>query len=283
MKPPNEKQAGSEIVNLLADLFCSPPKAIKIQHVGASERYDYAISVSDYRFMAEYKSHASTSAVASAIDGLERSAKTNPKAGRPLIIVPFMGQVGQQLCDQSRISWLDLSGNAKILAKGLRIWIEGRPNKYSERGRPPNVFASKSSRIARQLLLQPQQFQTQAGLARRTGLGDGYVSKIVRRLEQEHYLEVNEAKAVRPHDPNLLLDAWHEAYDFNRHRIIKGHVQARSGDELVQRVVKPIAHEKLEWARNRPECSLALHPFCGIPTSDGLPVVHAITVPGGRD
>jgi hypothetical protein len=85
-------------------------------------------------------------------------------------------------------------------------------------------------------------------LARQTRLGDGYVSKIVRRLAQEQYLDTNEQGAVRPRDPDLLLDAWHGAYDFERQRIIKGHVPARSGDELLQRVVSEISHEKLEWA-----------------------------------
>jgi hypothetical protein len=248
MKPPKEKQAAPEIIELLADLFCSSSRAIQVQQVGATKRYDYAIVVAGHRFIAEYRSNASAGSVAAAIDRLKRSVEAGTDAGLPLIVVPFMGQVGRQLCDQSQMSWLDLCGNAKIVAPGLRIWIEGRPNKYRERGRPPNVFAPKSSRIARQLLLHPQRFQTQADLARHTGLGDGYVSKIVHRLGQEHYLDANEEGAVRPRDPNLLLDAWHDAYDFSRHRILKGHVPARSGEELLQRVVKETCREKLEWA-----------------------------------
>jgi hypothetical protein len=248
MKPPNEQQATSQIVDLLADLFGSPPRAVQVEHVGATEPYDYLISVADHRFIAEYKSNASAGAVAAAINGLKRSVKTNVNPGLPLIVVPFMGDVGRKLCDQSQMPWLDLCGNARIVVPGLRIWIEGRPNKYREHGRPSNLFASKSSRVARQFLLDPQRFHTQAELARQTGLGDGYVSRIVRRLKQEHYLDVNEEGAVRPRDPNLLLDAWHDVYDFNRHRIIKGHVPARSGDQLLQRVVRTISHEKLEWA-----------------------------------
>lgn len=248
MKPPSEKQAVSEIVELLADLFGNSPTEVQVQHVGTTKRYDYAILIGRHRFLAEYRSNASTGAVAAAIDGLKCNTESSVTAGLPLIIVPFMGQVGGRLCDQAKVSWLDLCGNAKIVAPGLRIWIEGRPNKYSERGRPPNVFAPKSSRISRQLLLYPQRFQTQADLARQTGLGDGYVSKIVRRLGQEQYINANEEGAVRPHDPNLLLDAWDEVYDFNHHRIIKGHVPARTGDELLQQVVRKLVQEKLEWA-----------------------------------
>ena len=74
------------------------------------------------------------------------------------------------------------------------------------------------------------------------------MSKIVRRLKQEQYLEIDENAAVRPRDPNLLLDAWHDAYDFNRHRIIKGHVPARSGEELLQRIVEDLLTEQLEWS-----------------------------------
>jgi hypothetical protein len=249
MKPPTEKQAVSRIVELLGDLLGGSLTEVQLQHVGVTDpRYDYAISVNSRRFIAEYKSNASTGAVASAIDSLNRFSETSAVATLPLVIVPFMGLVGRQLCDKSQMSWLDLCGNAKIVAPGLRIWIEGRPNQYRDRGRPPNVFAPKSSRIARQLLLHAKQFQTQANLSRQTGLGDGYVSKIVRRLEHEQYIDANKEGAVRPRDPNLLLDAWHDVYDFNHHRIIKGHVPARTGDELLKRVVNELGHEKLDWA-----------------------------------
>jgi hypothetical protein len=248
MKPPNVEQAIAELIEPLADLFSTSPGEIQVQHVGRAQPYAYAIAVPGHRFMAEYKSSASAGSVAAAINELKRSAEASPDAGLPLVVVPFMGPVGRRLCEQARVSWLDLSGNAKILAPGLRIWIEGRPNKYVERGRPPNVFAPKSSRIARQLLLHPERFQSQVELARQTGLDDGYVSKIVRRLKHECYLDTNEDGAVRTRDPNLLLDAWYDAYDFDAHRIIKGHVPARSGDELLQRVVKEVAPGKLAWA-----------------------------------
>lgn len=248
MKPPTEKQAASVILDLLAELFGNSPRTIRVQEAGASNGYDYSISLPSHRFLVEYKNQASAGPLASAVDHLKHAAEAQPNKGSPLIVVPYMGDVGREICDKSGVAWLDLSGNAKIIAPGLRIWIEGRPNKYGNRGRPPNVFASKSSRIARQLLLQPQRFQTQAELARQTELDDGYVSKIVRRLEQEHYVAVNEDGAVRPRDPNLLLDAWQAAYDFNRHRIIKGHVAARSGDELLDRVVNAFSREKAEHA-----------------------------------
>lgn len=248
MRPPDEKQAVPRIAELLAELFGSSLPSVCVQHVGRQERFDFAVSVAGHRFAGEYKRNASAGSIAAAIESLQRCAKTSDDVSIPLVVVPFMGQVGRDLCEQRRISWLDLCGNAKIVAPGHRIWIEGRPNRFVQRGRPANVFASKSSRIARQLLLYPRRFQSQAELRSHTGLADGYISKIARRLVEEGYLDVNGAGAVRPRDPNLLLDAWHETYDFSRHRIIKGHVSARSGDELLERVVEQIARERLDWA-----------------------------------
>lgn len=90
--------------------------------------------------------------------------------------------------------------------------------------------------------------QTQSELARETGLDDGYVSKIVRRLAQEEYLDANDAGAVRPRDADLLLDAWRDAYDFGRHRILKGHVFARSGEELLAKMVGPLLQHQERFA-----------------------------------
>jgi len=246
MRPPTEKQAAAEIIDLLANLLGCALKAIRFQDV--SKDYGFSIRVPGHRFLVEYKNSASAGPLASAISQINRSSEVNKNGGVPLIVVPYMGQVGQDLCEKSGLSWLDLSGNAKIDAPGLTIRIEGRPNKYRDRGRPPNVFASKSSRIARQLLLEPQRFQTQAELARRTGLDDGYVSKIVGRLEQEDLIDANDRGAVRARDPSFLLDAWQDAYDFSRQRILKGNVPARSGEELLQRLAEQFSREKLGYA-----------------------------------
>src|SRR5262249_52549908 len=150
--------------------------------------------------------------------------------------------------ERGRVSWLDLSGNAKITAPGLRVWIVGHPNRFSGPGRPPNLFAPKSSRIARQLLLAPQQFQTQSELARSTGLGDGYVSRIVRRLQHENLLVEDRQGGLRPRDPNLLLDAWQSEYDFSRHQILKGQISARSGEELLSKIVPQLTRHELKFA-----------------------------------
>ena len=100
MKPPSEKQAAAEIVDLLADLLDSSPKKIRSQ-AAAANGYDYSISVPGHRFLVEYKVSASAGPLAGAVDQLKKYADAHQDKGLPLIVVPFMGQVGRELCDRS--------------------------------------------------------------------------------------------------------------------------------------------------------------------------------------
>src|SRR5688572_12660863 len=79
-------------------------------------------------------------------------------------------------------------------------------------------------------------------------MGAGFVSRVVRRLEQLGLIERNESRAVRARDPRLLLEAWAEHYDFERHHVVRGHVAARSGDELLSRLSSACTNAGIEHA-----------------------------------
>lgn len=248
MKIPSEREAAPEIAQIVAELLGTPATAVKIQEASPKLGFDFRISVSKFRFAVEYTASPSVGPVSMAVSQLARCREKSVGKETPLVAVPFMGQVGRDVCAREGVSWLDLSGNAKITAPGLRIWIEGRPNKFSGPGRPPSVFAPKSSRVIRQLLLHPEGYQSQAELAHRAKLDDGYVSKIVRRLHNESFVQTNDEGRIRPRNANLLLDAWQSEYDFSRHHIVKGHVAARSGDELLQRLARPLSQQDVQYA-----------------------------------
>lgn len=82
----------------------------------------------------------------------------------------------------------------------------------------------------------PERPLNQRKLSQAASLDEGYTSRIVRRLEEVGLIIRDEEGLLKPKDPEQLLDAWHEAYDFMRHHIIKGHVAARSGEELLHRI-----------------------------------------------
>jgi DNA-binding Lrp family transcriptional regulator len=210
---------------------------------------DFEVRSGGRRFVVQMKKSGAAASVASAVEQLRRyvSALGDPHV-IPLLVVPFMGEVGRAISEGAGVSWLDLSGNARITAPGLRVYVAGRPNQYKPRGRPNSAFAPKSSRVARQLLIAPDRAYSQRDLAKVAGLDEGFVSKIVRRLEADGLVVRTGEGAVRPRDPNVLLDAWREAYDFSRHRIIRGHAPARSSEYLTKQVAEALGRAGLSCA-----------------------------------
>ncbi len=194
---------------------------------------DLVVEQGSVRMAVELKGAGDSAAVGTAIVAAKDGAsRIGPKV-LPVVAVPYMGDVGKKLCADAGVSWFDLSGNAHIIAPGLRILIEGKPNRFVRRGRPASVFAPKSARIARRLLIEPKRAWRQQDLARTTGLDDGFTSRIVQRLENDRLVERTPEAMVRVRDPNLLLDAWGEVYDFEKHTIVRGHISARDGEELL--------------------------------------------------
>lgn len=49
-------------------------------------------------------------------------------------------------------------------------------------------------------------------------------------------------------DPALLLDAWSEDYAFDKHRIVQGHVTARSSDQVVKKIAASLKHAETPHA-----------------------------------
>jgi DNA-binding MarR family transcriptional regulator len=233
-------------------------------------------------FAIEGKPSGAAAPVARAIEQLKTHVSANPDLV-PVVAVPYMGQVGIQLCEREGVSWIDLSGNAHLQTKGLLVHIEGRPNLFVHAGRPADAFAPKSSRIVRALLANACSAWSPEGLGRRTGLDEegpgirelassvemeaGFTSRIVHRLKDEGLVTVTvrrlEAEglitglrqksdgrlvAVRATNPAFLLDAWRDEYKFFRHDVLKGHVPARSSEQLLKYLDESLRAKKIDHA-----------------------------------
>ena len=248
MKPPLERQARREVAHRLQELLEAPACASRSGGSESSRRVDAEIRVGDRVYLVEWKSSGDVAGVAAGVRQL--AAQRNQERGERVLLlaVPFMGEAGRRICRESDVSWLDLSGNARIDAPGVHVRVEGKENRFKRRGRPSNPFAPKSSRVARWLLLHPDEFHVQREMAIGIGMGDGFLSRVVRRLEELGLIERNEHGAVRARDPRLLLEAWAETYDFERHHLLRGHVPARSGDELFARLSSALSSAGIEHA-----------------------------------
>ena len=224
------------------------PGQVKVEHLDGDAGGDLVVRDGRMTLVVEVKRLADPGWLRGAFEQVREAARRVGRNVVPVVAVPFMGEGGRRLCQEAEMSWFDLCGNADISAPGLRIYVEGKANIFKRAGRPSTVFAPKSSRVVRRLLLEPQRAFQQRELARATGLDEGFTSRIVKKLEADQMLRRREDGSVVLTDPDLLLDSWRDTYDFSKHHIIAGHVTARSGEEALTRIGEVFRKKKLDYA-----------------------------------
>ena len=88
----------------------------------------------------------------------------------------------------------------------------------------------------------------QREISHATGVSEGLVSRVVARLEEEHYIVREDSGQIRVASPQLLLEAWRDEYRFSKHTILRCHVAARSGDALTRFVADALSAAQVEHA-----------------------------------
>ncbi len=247
VSPTKEKRQLAEVPAALARLLDVPVRNVRARVAPSSGLADQ-ISAGGLNFVVEWVGSPTGGPVAAAADRALQRRRVLGKAAVPLVAVPFMGEAGRRACEAAGVAWLDLSGNARIVAPRLRIIVAGQPNRFRSPGRPASLFAPKSARVSRWLLAHPGQTFTQREIARSTGMTEGYVSRVAGRLERDGYVTREPSGALRTPNPATLLDAWLEAYQFSKHTFIHGHLAARSGDALARFVSDTLVAENIVHA-----------------------------------
>lgn len=249
-----EREAVQELPRLLTDLLDRRPATVKRELVTRDgKRADVAVELDGQTWIFEVKSSSRPGVVAAAKEQLG-SLAAELGADMSILVVPYMTPAGSKAAADINLNWVDLSGNASIReGDNFYIHVEGKPNRYPQRGRPSSPFAPKSARVTRELLISPQRWWRQKEIADATGLDDGQVSRTVGRLREEELLDETEHQ-FRPRDPLLLLDAWAAEYRFDRHEFVYGHISG-SGIELTRKLAARLADADVA------------HAFTGLPAA----------------
>ena len=110
-------------------------------------QWDAVLAARGHSFVLEWKRSGSLGQVVAAIRQLEVAKHSFPHDVIPLLAVPYMGEAAQERCAQANLPWLDLSGNARIIAPGIFYQNLGNPNRFRRAGRPESAFGPRGSRI----------------------------------------------------------------------------------------------------------------------------------------
>lgn len=149
---------------------------------------------------------------------LESLVRTLGKADpRPILVAPELSRRVLDFCRQHQLNALDLNGRAYLRAEGLLVdrgALSGRDFRFQLE--PRNVFVGKSARIVRSLLTDRDRVWGQSELVTRTKASSGLVSRIVKHLLHQGFIEKQSAREFLIREPLALLDAWAESDNFAR-------------------------------------------------------------------
>lgn len=211
-------------------------------------RPDYVLQAGPVKFAVEAKNTDDIAHVDYAIRQLAAVQYAVADAV-PLLVVPYMGPKAKLYVSSHEVSWMDLSGNADIRGPGVRILIEGRPNRFAARGRPSTAFSPKATRIARVMLTAPDRRWSQSELVHETGLSGGYVSKVVGRLVEDELVVLPPGDGrLALRSPSTMLEAWRQVYDFAKHTVAKFQMVGRTGPEVLAALAGRLQTAGLEHA-----------------------------------
>ena len=95
--------------------------------------------------------------------------------------------------------------------------------------------------------MNPSESVRQRALASTTGLNEGYVSRVVKKLVEMDLVERDE-RGIRVTDANRLLDAWHDEYRFDKHTVIRGHSTVAFGESIIQGIARTLSDRGVPYA-----------------------------------
>ena len=165
-------------------------------------------------FVAEVRLSSQPRFLRSSISDLKEAAAKVPR-GRPLIVTPYIGPAGRELCRKEGVSYVDTVGNVGLFLEDGFILKESSTGLKQQRRVMKSLFSPKATRVLRVLLENPDrawQYQELADAAK-VSLGQAY--NVVERQTGEEYVGPTKmGKKVL--NPAGLLDRWASAYVVTR-------------------------------------------------------------------
>ena len=151
----------------------------------------------------------------------------------PLLVSPFLSPRKRKECRQAGVLYIDLSGNVYIECDGLYVERDGFENRFQEKRQGRNPFSDKASLIPRAMIKDRSKWWGVRELASSVSLDPGFVSRMIREMENQGYLKRKEKK-VRLQDPKSLLDDWVGEYDLRKNEERKYFCLAKGPSEILE-------------------------------------------------
>lgn len=152
-----------------------------------------------------------------------------------LIVSPYLSKNRRIECKSQNINYIDLSGNVFIKLEGLYIEREGFPNLFPEQRKGRSPFSDKASLVIRAMMPEKEKSWGIRQLAGKVNLNPGFVSRLVKELEERNYVVRSNSK-IKLLEPKFILSDWVKEYKYKKNQEYKFFCLAESPEQIIDRL-----------------------------------------------
>jgi hypothetical protein len=171
---------------------------------------------STLRLVVEVKTNGQPRLARDAVNQLFRCCSAFP-AAYGVFMAPYISPQAAEICAKEGIGYLDLAGNCRLSFGQVYIRREGIRNPFALKRNLRSLYAPKSTRILRVLLMRKSEWKTQA-LADEAGVSLGQVANVKKLLRDREWVADGDA-GFRLTNPQTLLTDWTEHYTYRKNTV----------------------------------------------------------------
>jgi hypothetical protein len=147
-----------------------------------------------------------------------------------VFMAPYISSRSAEICAKEGVGYLDLAGNCRLTFGQIFIRREGLRNPFTQKRDLRSLYAPKSTRVLRVLLMCRSAWWKIQALADAAGVSLGQVANVKKLLRDREWIaEGNEG--FRLTNPKALLTEWAENYTY-RKNIVREFYSMKETEEV---------------------------------------------------
>jgi hypothetical protein len=197
------------------------------------------------RIVVEVKVNGQPRLAREAVNLLARVKSESPEA-YGMFMAPYISPASAEICRNEGIGYLDLAGNCRISFDNVFIQREGRDNPFVEKRDLRSLYAAKSTRVLRVLLMRNREWWKTQTMATEAAVSIGQVSNVKKLLRDREWI-MEDRLGFRLSNPKGLLMEWAENYSY-RKNVVRSLYSLKGPEEVEEAVAKACVELDIEYA-----------------------------------
>jgi hypothetical protein len=147
-----------------------------------------------------------------------------------VFMAPYVSPQSAEICEKAGIGYLDLAGNCRLSFDQVYIRREGIRNPFVQTRGLRSLYAPRSTRVLRVLLMRSKEWWRTQPLATEAKVSLGQVANVRSLLRDREWIAEGD-EGFRLSAPQALLTEWSEHYAYRRNEV-RDFYSLKGADEL---------------------------------------------------